>query len=420
MFDVVAVCLVLSAALAYINYRFLRLPTTIGVMMLALCLSLIGMLLDAFDVASTLRGAGAALLRSIDFSQLLLQGFLSLLLFAGAMHVDLRMLKRYRWQVGMAAVFSTVVSTFIVGIGAWLLLPLIGIHLSLVWSLLFGALISPTDPVAVIGILRESGASPDLEVIVTGESLFNDGVGITLFTLLLAAMAHATLPSAAMAMLTFAREALGGLALGALLAACAFFVLRSVDRYEVEVLVTLAVSTGGYALADHLGVSGPLAMVVAGIVTGNQGRSRAMSELSWRYVDTFWELIDSILNVVLFMLIGLEALTIRFSSALLIAGAGAIGVTFLARSLTAAVPAAIASGLKWAPAGLWQLLGWGGLRGGISVALALSLPHGGERHVIVAMTYCVVIFSVLVQGATVGWVARRVVVRERGQPVSPG
>lgn len=412
MFDVVAACLVLSALLAYLNFRFVRLPTTIGVMVMALCISLLGMLLDALNMAAPLRSAGAALLRSIDFSELLLQGFLSLLLFAGAMHVDLRMLKRYRWQIGAAAVFSTVASTLIVGIGAWLLLPFIGIHLPLVWSLLFGALISPTDPVAVIGILRESGASPDLEVIVTGESLFNDGVGITLFTLLLAAIGQSTLPSAAMAMLTFAREALGGLALGALLAASAFFVLRSVDRYEVEVLVTLAVSTGGYALADHLGVSGPLAMVVAGIVTGNQGRSRAMSDITWRHVDTFWELIDSILNVVLFMLIGLEALTIRFSSALFIAGAGAIGVTFLARNLTAAVPAAIASKLQWAPPGLWQLMGWGGLRGGISVALALSLPHGRERHLIVAMTYCVVIFSVLVQGATVGWVARRVVMHE--------
>lgn len=414
MFDVVAVCLVLSAVLAYVNYRFLRLPTTIGVMVMALCMSLVGMLLDTLDIAPALRGAGTALLGSIDFSQLLLQGFLSLLLFAGAMHVDLRMLRRYRWQIGTAAVFSTVASTLIVGIGAWLLLPFIGLSLPLAWSLLFGALISPTDPVAVIGILRESRASADLEVIVTGESLFNDGVGITLFTLLLAAIPQAALPSAATAMLTFAREALGGLALGALLATAAFFVLRSVDKYEVEVLVTLALASGGYALADHLGVSGPLAMVVAGIVTGNQGRSRAMSEISWRYVDTFWELVDSILNVVLFMLIGLEALTIRFSSALLIAGAGAIGVTFLARTLTAAVPAAIASGLKWAPPGLWQLMGWGGLRGGISVALALSLPHSRERHLIVAMTYCVVIFSVLVQGSTVGWVARRVVRRERG------
>jgi len=414
LFDVVAVCLVLSAVLAYVNYRFLRLPTTIGVMVMALCMSLVGMLLDTLDIAPALRGAGTALLGSIDFSQLLLQGFLSLLLFAGAMHVDLRMLRRYRWQIGTAAVFSTVASTLIVGIGAWLLLPFIGLSLPLAWSLLFGALISPTDPVAVIGILRESRASADLEVIVTGESLFNDGVGITLFTLLLAAIPQAALPSAATAMLTFAREALGGLALGALLATAAFFVLRSVDKYEVEVLVTLALASGGYALADHLGVSGPLAMVVAGIVTGNQGRSRAMSEISWRYVDTFWELVDSILNVVLFMLIGLEALTIRFSSALLIAGAGAIGVTFLARTLTAAVPAAIASGLKWAPPGLWQLMGWGGLRGGISVALALSLPHSRERHLIVAMTYCVVIFSVLVQGSTVGWVARRVVRRERG------
>lgn len=408
MLDLIAILVVLSALLAYISHRFLHLPVTIGVMVTALVLSLAVILLDALGLASGLREAGTALVREIDFSQLLLQGFLSLLLFAGAMHVDLPMLRRYRWTVGSAAVLGTLVSALIVGFGTWLLLPSIGVRLPLVWSLLFGALIAPTDPVAVIGILRASRAPPELEVIVSGESLFNDGVGITFFLLLLGVVTQGAWPSAETALLTFAHEAAGGLAFGVLLGACAFFVLRPVDEYGVEVLVTLAVAVGGYALADHLGVSGPLAMVAAGIITGNQGRSRAMSGTTWRYVDTFWELIDDILNVMLFMLIGLEALSISFSPSLLVAGAGAVALTLVARALSAAIPMALAIRRTPLPAGLWRLMTWGGLRGGISVALALSLPQGGERQVIVAMTYCVVIFSVLVQGATVGYVARRV------------
>ncbi|HEX7683899.1 MAG TPA: sodium:proton antiporter [Trinickia sp.] len=411
MLDVIAILVVLSALSAYVSHRFLHLPLTIGVMVTALALSLAGILLDSLGFASGLRDAGTALVRGIDFSELLLQGFLSLLLFAGAMHVDLPMLKRYRWQVGSAAVIGTLASALIVGFGAWLLLPSIGIRLPLVWSLLFGALIAPTDPVAVIGILRASRAPADLEVIVSGESLFNDGVGITVFLLLLGAATQGAWPSAETALLAFAREAAGGLAFGVILGGCAFFVLRSVDEYGVEVLVTLAVAVGGYALADRLGVSGPLAMVVAGIITGNQGRSRAMSGTTWRYVDTFWELIDDILNVMLFMLIGLEVLSISFSPSLLVAGAGAVALTLVARALSAAIPVALAIRRTPLPAGLWRLLTWGGLRGGISVALALSLPKGDEREVIVAMTYCVVIFSVLVQGATVGYVARRVTSR---------
>lgn len=408
MLDLIAILVVLSALLAYISHRFLHLPVTIGVMVTALALSLAGILLDALGLASGLRDVGTALVREIDFSELLLQGFLSLLLFAGAMHVDLPMLRRYRWEVGSAAVIGTLASALIVGFGTWLLLPSIGIRLPIVWSLLFGALIAPTDPVAVIGILRASRAPPELEIIVSGESLFNDGVGITFFLLLLGVVTQGAWPSAGRALLTLAHEAAGGLVFGVVLGACAFFVLRSVDEYGVEVLVTLAVAVGGYALADHLGVSGPLAMVAAGIITGNQGRSRAMSRTTWRYVDTFWELIDDILNVMLFMLIGLEALSISFSPPLLVAGAGAVALTLAARALSAAIPVALAIRRTPLPTGLWRLMTWGGLRGGISVALALSLPRGSEREVIVAITYCVVIFSVLVQGATVGRVARRV------------
>jgi len=407
LLDVIAILVVLSALFAYVSHRFLHLPVTIGVMVTALALSLAGILLDATGLASGIRDAGTALVHRIDFSALLLQGFLSLLLFAGAMHVDLAMLKRYRWQIGSAAVLGTLASTLIVGFGTWLMLPWIGIRLPLAWSLLFGALIAPTDPVAVIGIMRASRAPADLEIIVSGESLFNDGVGITFFLLLLGAATQGTWPSAQTALLAFAHEALGGLVFGVALGACAFLVLRSVDEYAVEVLVTLAVAVGGYALADRLGVSGPLAMVVAGIVTGNQGRSRAMSGTTWRYVDTFWELIDDILNVVLFMLIGLEVLSISFSPSLLLAGAGAVALSLIARALSAAIPVALAVRRTPLPVGLWQLLTWGGLRGGISVALALSLPRSKEQQVIVAMTYCVVIFSVLVQGATVGFLTRR-------------
>jgi CPA1 family monovalent cation:H+ antiporter len=406
MLDIAATCLVVTALLAYLNYRFVRLPTTIGVMVIALVLSLVIVALDVVGVSHALRTYEESLLRSIDFSDVLMQGMLSLLLFAGALHVDLSELKALRWPVASLALIGTLVSTLIVGYGIWAALPWVGLELPLMYCLLFGALISPTDPIAVMGIVKSAGAPKNLEHVIAGESLFNDGVGIVIFTLLLGMLVSGSEPTTGSALALLAREAGGGIAFGLVLGYVTYRLLKSVDDYQVEVLLTLAAVTGGYALASHLHISGPLAMVVTGLIIGNQGRSLAMSDTTRHYLDMFWELLDEILNAVLFVLIGMEVLLISFSLPVLVAGAVAIVVTLLARCLSVGLPVAALGGRFGLPTGAWRVLTWGGLRGGISVALALSLPVGPYRDTVLALTYCVVVFSILVQGLTIGRVVR--------------
>jgi CPA1 family monovalent cation:H+ antiporter len=406
MLDITAACLVVTALLAYLNHRFVRLPNTIGVMVIALVLSLAIVALNAFGLDAGLHHYEESLLRSIDFSTVLMQGMLSFLLFAGALHVDLSELKAYRWQVGALAVFGTLVSTLLVGFGLWLVLPWLGISLSLTYCLLFGALISPTDPIAVMGILKSAGAPRNLELVIAGESLFNDGVGVVIFTLLLGMLAQGGAPEPGAAFELLLHEAGGGLLFGLVLGYVTFRLLKSVDQYQVEVLLTLAAVVGGYAAAARLHVSGPLAMVVTGLVIGNHGRALAMSDTTRRYVDMFWELIDEILNAVLFVLIGMEVVLIVFSAPLLAAGAAATAITLLARALTVGLPVGALAGLFRLPPGASRVLTWGGLRGGISVALALSLPAGPGRETVLALTYCVVVFSILVQGLSIGRVVR--------------
>ena len=406
MLDIAAVCLVITALLAYLNHRFIRLPTTIGVMVIALGLSLALIALNALGLDHDLHKYERSFLRSIDFSDVLMQGMLSFLLFAGALHVDLQALREYRWQVAVLALAGTLLSTMVVGVGMWLVLPLVGVALPLPYCLLFGALISPTDPIAVMGILKSAGAPKNLELVIAGESLFNDGVGVVIFALLLGILANGTNPTFVGAGALLLQEAGGGLLFGLVLGRVTFWLLRSIDQYQVEVLLTLAAVMGGYALASHLHVSGPLAMVVCGLMIGNGGRALAMSDHTRRYIDMFWELVDEILNAVLFVLIGMEVLLISFTRPLLVAGAAAIAVTLAARWLTVGLPVGVARPLFGLPHGASRILTWGGLRGGISVALALSLPIGAERETILALTYCVVIFSILVQGLTIGRVVR--------------
>ena len=409
MLDIAATCLVLTALLAYLNQRFIKLPSAIGVMVIALGLSLCIVVLAIFGWDASLLRYEESFVRSIDFSDVLMQGMLSLLLFAGALHVDLSELKAYRWQIGAMALIGTAISSLLVGGALWFGLPWLGVQLPLVYCLLFGALISPTDPIAVMGILKSAGAPRRLELVIAGESLFNDGVGVVIFALLLGMLASGEPPTAAGAVTLLAREALGGLAFGFALGYVTYRLLKSVDHYQVEVMLTLAAVMGGYAAAQHLHVSGPLAMVVAGLMIGNHGRALAMSDQTRRYVDMFWELLDEILNAVLFVLIGLEAVLIPFSPALLIGGGMAIAVTLAARATTTGLPVAMLGRHFRLPRGSAWVLTWGGLRGGISVALALSLPHGPARDTVLALTYCVVVFSILVQGLSIGWLVQRVV-----------
>ena len=406
MFEIAVVCLVLTALLAYVNHRFIGLPTTIGVMAVALLLSLGLIVLDRLGFGA-LRDYEAAMLRSIDFSDLLMEGMLSLLLFAGALHIDLSELRAYRWQVGLLAVAGTALSTAIVGFGLYWLLPVVGLSLPLAYCLVFGALISPTDPIAVIGILKSAGAPRSVNLVVSGESLFNDGVGVVLFSLLLAVATRGEAPSVGEGAMLLLHEAGGGLLLGALLGGVLFYLLRSIDSYQVEVLLTLAGVMGGYELASQLHVSGPLAMVVAGLIVGNQGRAYAMSDTTRHHVDLFWELLDEILNAVLFVLLGLEIVLIAFDMQTLAAGLVTIVIALLARLLAVGLPVAAMPRVFRLPAGAWRVLTWGGLRGGISVALVLSLPAGPQRDLLLALTYAVVVFSILVQGLTIKGVVVR-------------
>jgi CPA1 family monovalent cation:H+ antiporter len=418
MLDIAATCLVVTALLAYLNHRFVGLPTTIGVMVTALVFTLVLIGVDAVGLGGGLRQYEESLLRSISFSEVLMQGMLSLLLFAGALHVDLSELKAYRWQIGVLAVVGTLASTVVVGVSMWLVLPAVGLPLPLIYCLLFGALISPTDPIAVMGILKSAGAPKNLELVIAGESLFNDGVGVVIFSLLLGMLASGVTPSVGQGFELLLREAGGGLVFGAVLGYVTFIMLRSVDNYQVEVLLTLAAVTGGYALANKLHVSGPLAMVVAGLIIGNHGRALAMSDTTRRYVDMFWELLDEILNAVLFVLIGMEVIVIAFSANVFAAAALAAFITLAARALVAGLPVGLMPHLFRLPRGSWQVLTWGGLRGGISVALALSIPGGPERETILALTYCVVVASILGQGLSIGSVVRRAVNGD-ARPVQP-
>ena len=409
MLEIASLCLVVTALVAWLNERFVRLPTTIGVMAIAWIVSRALVALDAVDVlgvAGTLRGHAERLMHSIDFSDVLMQGMLSLLLFAGALHIDLTQLRQYRWQVAALALIGTLTSTVVVGVSAWLVLPWIGLDLPLLHCLLFGALISPTDPIAVMGILKSAGAPRNLELVIAGESLFNDGIGVVIFALLVAALAGG-MPDPDAAARLLAREAGGGILLGLVLGFATYALLKGVDQYPVEVLLTLAAVMGGSSLASHLHVSGPLAMVVVGLVIGNRGRAHAMSETTRRYIDMFWQLLDEILNAVLFMLIGMEVLIIAFTGPLLLAGAVAIALTLLARWLTVGLPVALLGARFRLPPGSAEVLTWGGLRGGISVALALSLPASASRGTLLTLTYCVVVFSILAQGMTIGRVVKR-------------
>ena len=407
VFDIAVLFLVLTALMSYLNHKFIGLPTTIGVMGISLLLSLGIVGLDMLGFSS-LHNYEVSMLSSVDFSEVLMQGMLSILLFAGALHVDLSQLRSYKWPVAILALVGTMMSTLIVGFGLWFLMPYLDVDLPLLYCLIFGALISPTDPIAVMGILKSAKAPKSLELVISGESLFNDGVGVVIFLLILTMVTSGHTPSVGYGALLLIQEAGGGILLGLVLGYICYQMLKSIDSYEEEVLITLAAVLGGYLLADHIHVSGPLARVGVGWIIGNHGRARAMSDQTRQHVDMFWALLDSILNAVLFVLIGLEVTLIDFSGPLLHAGIVVIAVTLVARLISVGLPIGLFGRSFKLPKGSLHVLTWGGLRGGLSVALALSLPAGPYRDTVLALTYSVVVFSILAQGLTIGQVVRRV------------
>ena len=419
-FQLAALLVSLAALFGYLNHRLLRLPQTIGVMSAALIASLA--LLIAGAVTSTgVVGVLQGLLRQVDLRYLVLDVLLGFLLFAGALHVNLDDLLDRRLAITSFATASLLVSTLLVGTATFYLLRALGIPIGYLHCLLFGALISPTDPVAVLGVMRRAGAPRSLEAKVIGESLFNDGLGVVIFLTLLglaaahpeaAAGAHGASSGVAGVALFLLREAGGGLGFGLVAGGLGYLVLRTVDDHRLEILITLALAAGGYALAAALHLSAPLAMVVIGLLIGNHGRRLAMSDTTREHLDTFWELVDEVLNAVLFLLIGLELLLLLpqpgpWSLAGLAAAVLAVPVVLASRWVGIGMPVAILrlAGRAFSPRAV-RIITWAGLRGGISVALALSLPSGEERALLLLMTYVVVVFSILVQGLTLGRVIR--------------
>ncbi len=406
LFHILAVLLTAAAVFSYINHRFLGLPTTIGIMLIALVFSLVLNLLGSVGIQ--LEHEVEVMLGSIDFDETLLHGMLSFLLFAGALHVNLNDLSQQRGIIFVLATFGVVAAAFIIGSVSWFVFGYLGLDIPFIYCLLFGALISPTDPIAVLGILKQSNAPKSLEAKIAGESLFNDGVAVVMFLVIARIADGGTEVSAGDVVLIFSQEAIGGLFFGLGAGAITYWMLKSVDNYQVEVLLTLALVTGGYTLAEALHLSAPIAIVVAGLLIGNHGRLLAMSDKTREHLDTFWELVDEILNAVLFVLIGLEVLVLVFSREYLLAGLLAIPIVLLARFVTVGIPVTIMRRFRDFTPKAIQILTWGGLRGGISVALALSLPAGEIRDALVAVTYTVVIFSILVQGLTIGPLIRSI------------
>ncbi len=402
LFELLAILLVIAALLGYLNIRYLKLPTTIGIMLMSLVVSFILIVLGLFVPA--IEQMAENIVSQIDFSNVLLEVMLSYLLFAGALHVDLSDLAKQKWVIALMATVGVVLSTALIGTAAYFLLPLFGFETKFIYCLLFGALISPTDPVAVLGILKKAGVGKSLKTKITGESLFNDGVGVVVFLALLSIATGQHEVSAGHIAELFVVEVLGGIAFGAAIGFLGYYLLRNIDNYQVEVLITLALVTGGYALASHWHLSGPLAMVIAGLMIGNHGRLLAMSNTTRQHLDLFWELVDEILNALLFALIGLELLIVsnQFTMQTFLLGLIMIVVALACRATAVSVPVTILKPFRRFSDGAIKMLTWGGLRGGISVALALALPEEAGRGLFLKLTYMIVIFSIAVQGLTVG------------------
>ena len=399
--------IVLSAVFSYLNARFLKLPASIGIMVIALLVSLA--LLATDNIFPHTFDKITRLIASVDLTEILMGAMLNFLLFAGAIHVHLEDLKEQRMPVVIFSTVSVVISTFVVAFLTYQILPLIGMPIPFIQCLVFGALISPTDPIAVLGILKQAGVPKSIETKIAGESLLNDGMAVVIFILMLA-LARGEEVNTTFGGITmlFVKEALGGIALGLALGFVGSKMIYKVDGYNVHVLITLAIVMGGHLAAQALHMSGPLAMVAAGLVVGNYGKNPgAVSDMERDYIDKFWELIDEILNAILFLIIGFELLLIPDLKRFMSAGMIAIVVVLLARFISIYLPVKLIPFRKKFGKKSIAILVWGGLRGGVSIALALSIDKGLNKDVFLAITYFVVLFSIIVQGLTVGKLTKR-------------
>lgn len=400
LINIIAIIISISSAFSYINYRFIKLPTTIGVLIIAIICSLILIAISSLGYIQ-FENSAELVISNIDFDQTLMHGMLSFLLFAGALHVNIDDLAKQKWVIISLASIGLVFSTFLIGSFTWIIFNLLNVDLNYIYCLVFGALISPTDPIAVLGILKKAGIPKSLETKVVGESLFNDGIGIVVFLVLIEIAFSGHKFDLSSVLVLFLSETVGGAVFGFVIGWIVYKLLKTVDNYHVEILMTLALVMGGYTLAIYLHLSGPIAIVVAGLLIGNRGRILAMSDKTRDNLDTFWELIDEILNVILFVLIGLEILIISFSINYIYASLLIIPVILFSRFITVFIPVTILKYLRDFSPNAIKIMTWGALRGGISVALALSIPAGTEREIIVSITYIVVVFSIIVQGLTI-------------------
>lgn len=407
IFTIITVLTVLSAVFAYINTRILKLPFTIGLMIMAIVFTLIIIGLGVINKDILLEAK--LLIQSIDFETVLLDVMLSFLLFAGALHTKLDILKNYRAPIGLFATIGVLTSTFLIGGAIYGLTILLNYPIDFIYCLLFGALISPTDPIAVLGILKEANAPKKLEIKIVGESLFNDGVGVVVFLVIFSiAQQGIDAVSVGDVAFLFVEEVGGGIVLGLLLGWVAFQLMKTIDHYETEVMITLALVMGGYSLASYLHFSGPLAIVVAGLFIGNKSPEIAWSKTTQSYVDKFWELVDVFLNAILFVLIGFELLIVAIKPMYIMFGLIAIPVSLLARYIALAGPIVLfRERLEFIPK-TGMIMTWGGIRGGISIALALSLEPQMGREFFLAVTYVIVVFSIIGQGLTLGPLVKKV------------
>ena len=418
LFTAIGAVITLAAVFGYLNHRFLRLPPTIGVVVIALVASLGTIGIDAVVPSLGIGGAVRTAILGIDFHEVLMKGMLSFLLFAGALHVNLGDLLSRKWAIGSMATVGVVLSTFLVGLAIYGVTQALGLPLALIYCLVFGALIAPTDPVAVLGILKTVKVPASLQAKIAGESLFNDGVGIVVFIIMTAiavGSAHGGSITALDVVILFVRETLGGAALGLATGFLAYYAMKSIDDHNVEVMITLALVMATYGIASALHLSGPIAVVLAGILIGNRGSRFAMSETTREHVHTFWSLLDEMMNAALFLLIGFEVVALSLTGEVGILMALAIPIVLAARFVSVGTPLTLLGLRREYTKGALPVLTWGGLRGGISVALALSLPAGPERDIILAVTYAVVIFSIVVQGLTVRALVERVAPPGRDQ-----
>ena len=412
VFNLIALLITLAALFGYVNYRWLRLPHTIGLVVIALAVSVVALVVDAVFPELGLETSVRRTLTDIDFEDTLMKGVLSFLLFAGALHVDLDSLLSRRWAILILATVGIITSTLIVSALMFFGFRMCGFEIPLPYCFVFGALISPTDPVAVMGILKEVKVPQALEAKIAGESLFNDGVGVVLFTVLVSIAAgggeHGEVSLVGAAEL-LAVEAIGGIVLGLAAGYLAYRAMKTIDQHSLEVLITVSLVMATYALATRLHISGPLAVVVAGLFIGNHGKRFAMSQTTREHIETFWSVLDELLNSLLFLAIGFEVIAVTITGQIVGAGLIAIPVVLLARFVSVAGPITLLGLRQEFTTGAIPVLTWGGLRGGISVALALSLPASPVKPLLLATTYAVVIFSIVVQGLTVEHVVRRAV-----------